>query len=52
MCGEPAPLLAQPGKHSHGKACFWVNWLADIELALLEEMAALGWKRSFERYPP
>ena len=57
MCGSPkeeaqfAPLLARLGKHSRGKGCLYVNKLADIDLGVLEEMIALGWKNSFERYP-
>lgn len=56
-CGDPgeeaayAPLLARLGKHSRGRACLYVNKLADIDLDVLEEMVALGWKRSFERWP-
>lgn len=55
-CGEDeaevyGPLLARLGKHSRGKACLYVNKLADIDLGVLEEMIALGWKRSFERWP-
>lgn len=46
-----APLLARLGKHSRGKACLYVNKLADIDLGVLEEMIALGWKRSFARWP-
>lgn len=46
-----APLLARLGKHSRGKACLYVNKLADIDLAVLEEVIALGWKRSFEIWP-
>jgi len=46
-----APLLARLGKHSRSKACIYVNKLADIDLAVLEEMVALGWARSFECYP-
>lgn len=49
--GALAPLLARLGKHSRGKACLYVNKLADIDLAVLEEMIALGWKRSFDRWP-
>jgi hypothetical protein len=45
------PLLARLGKHSRGKACLYVNKLADIDLAVLEEMARLGWQRSFEHWP-
>ncbi len=57
MCGSPAeeaafaPLLARLGKHSRGKGCLYVNKLADIDLGALEEMIALGWQNSFERYP-
>ena len=57
MCGSPkeevqfAPLLARLGKHSRGKGCLYVNKLADIDLAVLEEMIALGWQNSFERWP-
>ena len=46
-----APLLARLGKHSIGKACLYVNKLADIDLAVLEQMIRLGWERSFARYP-
>ena len=45
-------LLARLGKHSRGDGgCLYVNKLADIDLAVLEEMIALGWANSFERYP-
>jgi len=46
-----APLLARLGKHSRGKGCLYVNKLADIDLTVLEEMVALSWRNSFERYP-
>jgi hypothetical protein len=46
-----APLLARLGKHSRGKACLYVNKLADIDLDVLEQMVALGWKQSFDRFP-
>ena len=57
MCGSPkeeaqfAPLLALLGKYSRGKGCLYVNKLADIDLAVLEEMVALSWKNSLEKYP-
>ena len=44
-------LLTRLGKHSRGAGCLYVNKLADIDLAVLEEMIALGWQNSFERYP-
>jgi len=47
-----AALLARLGKHARGDGgCLYVNKLADIDLAVLEEMIALGWKNSFETYP-
>jgi hypothetical protein len=46
-----APLLARLGKYSRGAACLYVNKLADVDLAVLEEMMALGWQRSLERWP-
>ena len=48
---EMEALLARLGKHSRGAGCLYVNKLADIDLAVLEKMIALGWKTSFERYP-
>jgi hypothetical protein len=46
-----ASFLARLGKHSRSVACIYVNKLADIDLGVLEEMIALSWKSSFERYP-
>ena len=57
MCGSPAeeaqfaPLLARLGKHSRGRGCLYVNKLADVDLAVLEEMVKLSWTRSFESWP-
>lgn len=45
------PLLARLGKHSRAVACLTVNKLADIDLAVLEELVALSWARSFEDWP-
>lgn len=36
-------LLAKLGKHSRGAGCLYVNKLADIDLAVLEEMVMLSW---------
>jgi hypothetical protein len=45
-------LLARLGKHSRGNGgCLYVNKLADIDLAVLEELVALGWKTSFANWP-
>ncbi len=48
---EMEALLARLGKHSRSVACLYVNKLADIDLAVLEELIALGWQNSFERWP-
>jgi hypothetical protein len=45
-------LLDKLGKHSRGDGgCLYVNKLADIDLEVLEEMIALGWRNSLETYP-
>ncbi len=48
---EMEALLANLGKHSRGVGCLYVNKLADIDLAVLEQMIRLGWRRSFEKWP-
>jgi hypothetical protein len=48
---EMEGLLAKLGKHSRGVGCLYVNKLADIDLAVLEQMIALAWKRSFDSWP-
>ncbi|SRR5690606_1030915 len=48
---EMEALLSKLGKHSRGAGCLYVNKLADIDLAVLEQMIALGWQRSFENWP-
>ena len=49
---EVEALLARLGKHSRGNGgCLYVNKLADIDLGVLEDMIALGWKTSFANWP-
>jgi len=54
-CGEQdagmEALLQRLGKYSRGVGCLYVNRLADIDLGVLEQMVALAWRNSFERYP-
>ena len=56
-CGaeeDPAftALLGRLGKHARGDGgCLYVNKLTDVDLVVLEEMIALGWKNSFKVYP-
>ena len=44
-------MLARLGKHSTGKSCLYVNKLADIDLAVLEEMLAADWATMARLYP-
>ena len=44
-------MLARLGKHSTGKSCLYVNKLADIDLAVLEEMLAADWAAMARLYP-
>jgi hypothetical protein len=36
-------LLAALGKHSTGKGCLYIRKLADVDLAVLEELIARSW---------
>lgn len=45
------PLLARLGKYSRGVSCLYVNKLADIDLAVLEELVETSWKKSFAKWP-
>lgn len=44
-------FLARLGKHKRGAGCLYVNKLADIDLAVLEDMIANSWANSHERNP-
>jgi hypothetical protein len=45
-------LLGRLGKYARGNGgCLYVNKLADIDPAVLEEMVDLCWKGSFETWP-
>lgn len=44
--------LARLGKHTRGKSCVYVNKLADIDLAVLEEIIADDWAIMNRLYPP
>lgn len=43
--------LGRLGKFSRGTSCIYVNKLADIDLAVLEEMIADGWAASLRDLP-
>ena len=44
-------LLQRLGKHSTGKSCLYVNKLADIDLAVLEEIIAADWQTMLSLFP-
>jgi hypothetical protein len=44
-------LFARLGKHSTGKSCLYIKKLADVDLAVLEELVALSWRIMNEKYP-
>lgn len=46
-----AEILARLGKHSTGKSCLYVNKLADIDLAVLEEIIAADWQTMQRLFP-
>ncbi len=46
-----ADLLSRFGKYKEGKACLYVNKLADIDLTVLEEMIALCWAAMNRHHP-
>ncbi|HEY4616314.1 MAG TPA: DUF1801 domain-containing protein [Citricoccus sp.] len=50
LTGQPeAPaLLARLGKHKLGKACLYINKLADVDLDVLEELIRTGYRYVME----
>ena len=44
-------LMGRLGKHKTGRSCLYINRLADVDLAVLEQLvaASVAWMR--ERYP-
>ncbi len=44
-------LLARLGKHRTGRSCLYVNKLADVDMAVLEEIVRKSLDEMNERYP-
>ena len=44
-------LLADLGKYATGKSCLYVNKLADVDMAVLEELLRNDWKAMARLYP-
>jgi hypothetical protein len=46
-----AETMARLGKHATGKSCLYINKLADIDLAVLEEIIAADWETMRKLFP-
>lgn len=46
-----ADRLARLGKHKTGKGCLYLNKLADVDMAVLEEIVRTAWDEMNARYP-
>ena len=44
-------ILARLGKHKLGKSCLYINKLADVDLAVLEELIRAALADMAEKYP-
>ncbi len=44
-------LLVRLGKHKTGASCVYVNKLADVDLAVLEEIVGICWDAMNRKYP-
>lgn len=45
-------LLDKLGKYSQGKSCLYINKLADVDLAVLEDLLRVNWETMNRIYPP
>lgn len=45
------PILDRLGKHKKGKSCLYINKLADVDLAVLEELIQAGLDDMAKKYP-
>ncbi|MFO6447646.1 DUF1801 domain-containing protein [Erythrobacter sp. NE805] len=46
-----AAALGRLGKHETGKGCLYVKKLADVDMAVLEELIAIGWGTMLRVFP-
>lgn len=44
-------FLARLGKYSQGKSCLYINKLADVDLAVLEDLVRVNWDAMNKVYP-
>lgn len=48
---EADALFARLGKHTTGKSCLYIKKLADVDMAVLEDLVRLSWDVMNETYP-
>lgn len=48
---EADALFARLGKHRMGKSCLYIRRLEQVDVDVLEQIAALSWRTMAERYP-
>lgn len=48
---DNSPLLPKLGKHKTGKACLYVNKLADVDMDVVEALIRESWDAMAKRYP-
>ena len=48
--GSDHPLMQKLGKHKTGKACLYVNKLADIDISVLEKIILISYKATIKKY--
>ena len=49
---EADALFAKLGKHSIGKSCLYIRRLANVDAAVLEQLAKISWDSMDRLYPP
>lgn len=50
MLGNDEPLLKKLGKYKTGSACLYINKLEDVDLSVLEKMAAKSFRLTKKKY--
>lgn len=48
---ECGALLKKLGKHKTGKSCLYINKLADVDTAVLRDLAQASWNHMNKKYP-
>ena len=46
-----AVLLGKLGKHTTGKGCLYIKKLADVDMAVVEQLVTMDWARMNAQYP-